>query len=256
MGIFKWIFRKDKEISKSEITPTHDHLKEEPPKTNMASISEVNPNAVPKDSAIVYQSPIPKSCTIGNLIEDKKYEEAIELGLKLLKENPKDASILINLMDAYFKGKEIVAPDYIDKSTYYAKQSILNGHHTGYAEQRLAINLDKAKLFHQSLQLYNLILDTEGFHFSSHGCGNFINWKHRRESILKKMDKAMDTENDVLFTPSEIAQIIQNIKDDDNKEEQEKERYTRIMNELKIALKNREYDKYDKLFKELHNRVE
>ena len=202
------------------------------------------------------QTSVPEYCKIGNLVSEKKYAEAVQLGLKLLKETPNDCGVHINLMNAYFKGKEEVAMDYLEKSSYHAKQAILLGHNTGFAEERLAKNLDKAKMFHQSLQLYNLILETEGFHFSSHGCGTTIDWNHRRESILKKMDKAVDSETEILFTPDEISQIILSIKENDKKEIREKERYDRLMAEIEKAIECGDYEKSDALFKELQKPIE
>lgn len=195
----------------------------EPTKVAIAQIAEVANISVPEGSTVVAESSIPVSCNLGNLIFEKKYEEAIALGLKLLEDIPKDSGVLINMMDAYFKGK--VSPDYLEKSTYYAKQAMLYGHNTGYAQDRLAKNLDKAKKFHQSLQLYNLILDNKDFHFSTHGMGNGIDFVHRKESVIKKMDKAVDTEEDILFTPEEVAQIIQGVKDADATEEAERKAY-------------------------------
>lgn len=146
---------------------------------------------------------------IGSFNFEKRYDEAIRLAEKLLADNPHDSNTHINVMVSYFKSGNI------EKSTYHAKQAMLYGHHTGYAEERLAINLDKAKLFHQSLQLYSLILDNKAFHFSRCGCGNDIDWGKRRENAQKRLSKALDTENDILFTDAEVAQIIQGIKDAD-----------------------------------------
>lgn len=196
----------------SEIVP---HLAKAVP------VSSVNSSATPEGSTILSQSEIPASCSIGNLIFEKKYAEAIQMGLDLLKLTPNDPGVHINLMEAYFKSRESNS-DYFDKSTHHAKLAMLCGHHTGLAEDRLAKNLDKCKLYHQSLQLYNLILDNPGFHFSSHGMGNGIDFNKRRESILKKMDKAADTEADILFTKEEISQIIQSVRDNDAAEEAER----------------------------------
>ena len=264
MGFIKWLLGKKEESSEIDGAISQEkqeeekqeeeipEVREESPETKLISVSKVTPSSIPEGSTVVAESQIPEYCSIGNLVFEKKYKEAVELGLKLLEATPNDAGVFINLMDAYFKGKETTAPDYLDKSTYYAKQAIIYGHNTGYAEERLAKNLDKAKLFHQSLQLYNLILETEGFHFSSQGYGNYIDWNHRRDAVLKKMDKALDTETDVLFTPEEIVQIIQSIKDNDDRERRKKERYDRIMAEIETALKNGEHERCDKLFKELH----
>lgn len=251
MDFIKRLFGNKNNTSDIEITTTLE-IKEEVSKTKEVPISEVKPINIPESSTVVFESSIPEYCSMGNLIYEKKYNEAIGLGLKLLEDIPNDTGVLINLMVAYFKGKEATAQDYLVKSSYYAKQAMLNGHNTGYAEERLAKNLDKAKLYHQSLQLYNLILETDGFHFSSQGCGNFIDWNHRRDAILNKMDKAMDTEDDILFTPKEIAQIIKSIKDKDDIEIREKKRHDSIMAEIGKAMKDGDWEKCDALYKELH----
>lgn len=212
MGFFNWFSKKIENTEKKEII-----TKPEP-----SGSSELVKNETATTPEIVYQSPIPESCSIGNLVYEKKYQEAIDLGLKLLEKSPNDCSIHINLMEAYLKGREL-SPEYFDKSTYHAKQSILLGHTSGYAHERLGKNLDKGKKYHQSLQLYNLILDNKEFHFSSHGCGNGIDFGKRRASILAKMDKATDKETDILFTEAEITQILQSIKDEDIRVKEEQE---------------------------------
>lgn len=184
-----------------------------------------------EERIVVARSEVPVSCSLGNLIFERRYQEAIDSGLKLLEKDPEDCMIHINLMDAYFKGRAL-SPDYFDKSTYYAKQTILYGHNTGYAEDRLAKNLEKLKLYHQSLQLYDLILENKEFHFSQAGIGNKIDFARRRELAKKKMDKALDSASDVLFTPQEVAQIIQSIKDKDAREEAEKIALEKKMREL------------------------
>lgn len=138
-----------------------------------------------EERIVVARSEVPVSCSLGNLIFERRYQEAIDSGLKLLEKDPEDCMIHINLMDAYFKGRAL-SPDYFDKSTYYAKQAILYGHNTGYAEDRLAKNLEKLKLYHQSLQLYDLILENKEFHFSQAGIGNKIDFARRRELAKKK----------------------------------------------------------------------
>lgn len=184
-----------------------------------------------EERIVVAKSEASASCSLGNLIFEKKYQEAIESGLRLLEKDPEDCMIHINLMDAYFKGRAI-SPDYFGKSTYHAKQAILYGHNTGYAEDRLAKNLEKLKLYHQSLQLYDLILENKEFHFSQAGIGNSIDFARRRELAKKKMDKALDTPSDILFTPQEVIQIIQSIKDKDAREKAEKITSEKRMREL------------------------
>ena len=203
---------------------------------------------------MVSESEIPATCGIGNLVFEKKFQNAIDEGLELLATNPDDPMVHINLMDAYFKGRDL-SPDYLEKSTYHARMAILCGHHTGYAEQRLAKNLDKCKKYHQSLQLYSLILDTDGFHFTKHGCGNKDEFKKRRDTVLPKLSKATDSDSDVLFSLEEINQIIQGIRDNDLREKLEHERFQRIMAEMEEALLKGDYKKCDRLRDELHTPI-
>lgn len=120
-------------------------------------------------------------------------------------------------MDAYFKGRAL-SDDYFDKSTYHARLSILYGHCTGYAELRLAKNLEKTQHFHKALQLYNLILNDVRFHFRRSGMGNSVDFIKRRDNVICKLSKAKDCENDVLFSPKELQIIYQNVRKNDEKE--------------------------------------
>lgn len=182
--------------------------------TMKSPISQITKIELEPDEAILAESEIPAFCQIGNLIFEKKYHEAIEYGLSLLEHNPTDCGAHVNLMDAYFKARND-NPQYLNKSTYHARLAILYGHHTGYAEDRLAKNLDRAKYYHQSLQLYDLIL-RDDFHFSPHGCGDKAAFAKRRNKIFQKIDKALDSEKDILFTLDEISIIIKDVQYEDS----------------------------------------
>lgn len=153
---------------------------------------------------------ITPASTLGNLISEGRFREAITLGERMLADNPDDPSILINLMDACFKARNL-SPDYFDKSTHYARRAILCGHNTGYAHERLAINLEKTRQYHKALRLYALILDTPGFHFDPHGVGNTIDFAKRRAKALAKLPQAEDTPEDTLFSEEEIKRILSSI---------------------------------------------
>lgn len=215
-------------------------------------VTELNPTILPEGQTLICASEVPSSLKIGNLVFEKKYQEAIELGLKLLKDAPEDGSVHINLMDAYFKGRNL-DPSYFEKSTYHARMAMLCGHHTGYAEQRLAINLDKLKLFHQSVQLYDLILNNKDFHFSEHGIGKSIDFEKRRNNALQKMSKALDDEGSILFSQAEIKKMLHDIAEDDRKKVEHDKRYNAIMKQIDDALKKGDMDKCDRLFEELHS---
>lgn len=151
---------------------------------------------------------------LGNLIFEKRYHEAIALGIRLLESDPTDCMVHISLMDAYFRGRSL-ASDYFDRSTEHARLAILFGHNTGYAYDRLAKNLEKSRLYYQFIQLYNLILENKEFRFSKHGIGNHIDFAKRKETTLRKLDKALDSEAEILFSPHEIQQIIQSMRNND-----------------------------------------
>ena len=200
------------------------------------------------DENIVSESEVPAYLKIGNLEYEKKYQEAIDYGLDLLQQTPMDCGAHVNLMVAYFKARK-ENPEYLGKSTYHARLAILYGHHTGYAEERLAKNLDRAKCYHQSIQLYDLIL-REDYHFTPHGCGNKEMFAKRREVVLQKMDKAKDLATDCLFSEEEIDLILQGIREDDERRLRAEEEWQRNMQ----LLEKTRYDdpRYKEILKSLH----
>lgn len=205
------------------------------------------------NSANLPQTQVPSSIKNSNLLIEKKYETAILEGLRQLRNHPENASIHVNLMDAYFKAREIDST-YLDKSSYHAKMAILNGHHTGYAEDRLAKNLDKQKKYHQTIQLCNLVL-REDFHFSPHGCGNTIDFSARKEKAQQKINKASDDESCSLFTPTEIEKIINDIKNTDIKKAKLKEEYAILEKKCEQAFNKAErtdnFSEVDKIMRRM-----
>lgn len=216
-------------------------------KSVMVPVSEVNAIELGQGEKIVYASEIPAYIKVGNLTYEKKYREAIEYGLELLKQTPHDCGVHESLMDAYFKARK-EDPTYLDKSTYHARLAILYGHHTGYCEERLAKNLDRTKMYHQSIQLYDLIL-RDDFHFSKHGCGRKEVFAARKDKIIAKLHQAKDPENDILFTQEEIVFIIQGIQDEDMRLQKEEKEWQKWMNELHNAAMHGNYDYYQRVFK-------
>lgn len=202
-----------------------------------------------EESTIVAQSEIPASTIIGNLTFDKQYEAAIQEGLKQLKKNPYDAGVHINLMVAYYKARDINS-EYFDKSSYHAKMAILNGHHTGYAEERLAKNLDKQKKYHQTIQLCDLVL-RDDFHFSAHGCGNKIDFSVRREKALQKINKASDDETSVVFTSNEIEKIINDIRETDKRNTELQTEYALLEKKINQAMSLANYKEADRIMKRM-----
>lgn len=162
---------------------------------------------------IIYASSIPKTVDIGNLIFEKRYKEAIEMGKDLLSgcsDYSYEKMIHINLMQAYFNFRS-ENPEYFDLSTYHAKQAIICGHNTGLAQERLVINLEKTWNINQAIQLCDIILSPK-FHFSKHGFGSKDNFELRHSKLLKKIAKAVDNSTDKLFTAYEKDLILERSK--------------------------------------------
>lgn len=209
---------------------------------NTIPISELNNKDIPDDVVIVHQSELPESLELGNLNFNKEYEESIRVGKKLLKKNPHDAGAHINIMVAYFKLRN-ENEEYFDLSTHHAKQAIICGHNTGYAHERLVINLTKKGMIHQAIQLCDLVL-SNSYSFSSHGCGNTHDYNKRRQSLLNRVERSKDSENDILFTEKEIAGMIKHIEDDKKREAKERKEHAEKMAKLKASiLKDAKYFK-------------
>lgn len=240
MGLLDWLFGKKKEEEKVE-APTSSEERITVP------ISSVKPDAIPEDATVVEESQIPVSCNLGNLNFEKEYQKAIDEGLTLLKKNPKDCGVHINLMVSYFKARE-EDPTYLDKCTYHAKQAIIWGHNTGYAQDRLMKNLTKAKLFHQAIQLCDIVL-RDDFHFCNHSMGNKEDYEAKKAKLIPKLLKALDSDSYLLFTPGEVAQIIQSIKDNDERNRFEKIAYKKKMKQLEEDIA-KENEKLRNFFKE------
>ncbi len=224
MKIFKKIFGSSSEKSKD--------FSEK--KEVMINISSVNKDKIPSNAEIIYESQIPEYCSIGNLIFEKKFHEAIELGKKLLEKTPYSDGVHVNLMDAYFKVRN-ENPIFYDKSVEHARLAMLYGHNTGYVQERLAINLEKLGKINQAIQVCNIVL-LDQFHFSAHGCGNKEEFTKRKEKLIKKLSKATDNEGSVLFTDEEISFLIEQIRKEDERIKKEKNEHEKRMKQFEKEL--------------------
>lgn len=215
MGIFRQLFGKKSEPTKNQEV--------------MVSIAESIPN-ITKDT-VIYSSQIPAYVNVGNLIFEKRYEEAISLGNKLLKDNPQSAGMHVNLMDAYFKARQM-NESYYEKSTEHARLAMLYGNNTGYVQERLVINLTKDKKIYQAIQVCDIIL-SDGFHFSKHGCGNKEDFAKRKAKLLQQTSKSIDNENSKIFSQLEIQDIINHIKENEIHEIEEQQAVEKRLEELR-----------------------
>lgn len=144
-------------------------------------------------------SSVPAACGMANMIFDKDYDNAIAYGEQLISNCPNDYFAHCNLMCAYLKKGDI------ENCNKEAKLAIIKGHHTGFCENRLSINLYRAKKYHQCLQLYAITQNPRFEH-------SFSDLYKRSQRALKHLNEAVDNENDVLFTSEEVEEIYMNIK--------------------------------------------
>ena len=200
----------------------------------MVNISSVAKNKIPANAKIIAESQIPAYCSIGNLVYEKKYYEAIDLGKKLLDETPHSAGVHVNLMDAYFKVRD-ENPLFYDKSIEHARLAMLYGHNTGYVQKKLAIGLEKLNKIHQAIQICDIVLNGE-FHFSSHGCGDKNEFVKRKEKLLKKVNNFAESEETKVFSTDEVSFIIEQIRLEEERIKQEKIERDKKMEQLRKSI--------------------
>lgn len=164
---------------------------------SMVKISSVNDSL--KNKKVIAESSVPEGCALGNLNFNKEYNKAIEEGKRIEAEYPDDYLVHCNMMVSYFKKGDI------ENCNKEAKLAIIKGHHTGFCESRLSINLYKQKKYHQVIQLSEI---EENPRF-----GTFFDDVYKRKiQAQKNIAKATDTEQDRLFTDEEIEELYQNVE--------------------------------------------
>ena len=164
---------------------------------SMVKASEISDSL--KDKEVVAESSVPEGCLLGNLNFHKEYDRAIEEGKRIEAEYPNDYFVHCNMMVSYFKKGDI------ENCNKEAKLAIIKGHHTGYCESRLSINLYKDRKYHQVIQLSEI---EENPRF-----GLFFDDVYKRKLRAQKhIDKATDTKEERLFTDEEIEELYQNVE--------------------------------------------
>lgn len=168
-------------------------------KSNVSMVKASSISDSLKNKEIVTESFVPKGCLLGNINFHKEYDKAIEEGKRIEAECPNDYFVHCNMMVSYFRKGDI------ENCNKEAKLAIIKGHHTGYCESRLSINLYKQKKYHQVIQLSEI---EENPRF-----GPFFDDVYKRKlQAQKNIAKAMDTEKDRLFTDEEVEELYQNIE--------------------------------------------
>lgn len=200
----------------------------------MVNVSTVAKNKIPSNASNVAGSQIPAYCSIGNLVFKKKYDEAIELGKKLLVKTPESAGVHVNLMDAYFNVRD-ENPIFHEKHIEHARLAMLYGHNTGYVQKKLVIGLEKQKKIYQALQICDIVLD-EKFHFSRHGGGDKNEFVARKEKLLGKVNNSLDSSESMVFTSDEISFISEQIRLEEEREKQESIEHEKKMKQLRKSL--------------------
>ena len=112
----------------------------------------------------------------------------------------------VELMMLYFKSRHENS-DNFELSTYHAKQAMILGHNSGFVQNRLVINLEKTGNIYQAIQLCDIVLSHK--HVAIRDDYDFSN---RKKRLQKNISKAIDTENDYLFTDEELEMVVENSK--------------------------------------------
>lgn len=86
---------------------------------------------------------------------------------------------------------------------------MLNGHNTGYAQERLIINLEKSNKIYQALQVCEIIL-SDGFSFGNNTRNSKDDFYKRRMKLLKKTQNSADSPSSRIFNDNEILSIFNN----------------------------------------------
>ena len=194
--------KRGKKRSSEKVVPTFSISQ----KVN-APTAKIGTKSPSSSMTLVYKSEPPSGASLGELIYAKRYSETIRVGKGLLEREPYSASIHVNLMDAYFKKRKDGAK-YLNLSTYHAKMALIYGLNTGYASQRLVINLEKTHMIYQAIQLCDVVTDKR-YQFSSFGFGDKGEYFDRKERLYKKLHLAKDTESTRLFTDAELSTLYE-----------------------------------------------
>ena len=160
------------------------------------------------NNMIVASSKVPASLMLGNLIFEKRYDDAVKLGEELLCKDKFSPMLNCNMMVLYYKLRK-QDDQYVTKAIECARIAIIQGHNTGYCQQRLSGMLKKQKFYHKALQLCDVVL-SDNFKFSAHGCGSKDDFTKRRDFFAKHISNAADKSEDILFTSEEINEIFNN----------------------------------------------
>lgn len=160
------------------------------------------------NTKIVSSSNVPASVVLGNLIFEKRYDDAVKLGEELLCKDKFSPMLNCDMMVLYYKLRKLDDQNVI-KAIECAKKAIIKGHNTGYCQQRLSVMLKKQKFYHKALQLCDVVL-SENFKFSAHGCGTKNDFSQRRDFFVKHISNAADKSEDILFTSEEVNEIFNN----------------------------------------------
>jgi hypothetical protein len=150
---------------------------------------------------------------LSNLIFRKEYDRAIS-GLQSMLEavpalSPRDLSMIhINLANALFKHTGL-GDRRFELCNHHCIEAMRNGHNTGFAAERLVINLERDGRLQQALEICDIVLDT-AYHFDPQGYRQKPDFIRRKEKLLKKLRRLPSKEDVPLLSLSDRAEITEN----------------------------------------------
>ncbi|MFW5879924.1 MAG: hypothetical protein ACOCUV_03780 [bacterium] len=163
---------------------------------------------------VVYGS-VPDYISSANKIHEKRYDEAIVELKEQLDNTPQDnaadlAMIHINLLQAYFKSRN-ENPDHFDLSTHHAKEALKYGHNTGFAADRIIINLEKQKRYNHAIEVCEVLISNE-YHILQNSKRTKETYVEKLEKLKNKLEKHGDKNSENFFSEEEKIMIINNSK--------------------------------------------
>lgn len=144
-----------------------------------------------------------------DLIDKKKYQEAICKGEQLLVQYPDEGIVQEELVRAYFKGRNQI-PDYRAKCITYAKEALSNRVFNDGLLKRLFLELGRGKCYYQILKLWTF-LDSNKEQIAK--VVGLIKYEYYQGKACKAkkhiaLGNAIDTQEDKLFTPEQEEKIL------------------------------------------------
>jgi len=120
------------------------------------------------------------------------------------------AMVHINLAEAYFKNRRSDASA-IEKCNAHCVHALLSGHNTGFAAERLAMNLEKDGLLCEAIEVCDLILH-DSYALNPRSYLKKDDFRRRREKLNSKAKRQNAETLKSIFGQNDLIRIFENAK--------------------------------------------